>query len=115
MEKLPVQSVGWRLFAIFTLCVCGAIAVVMPPQYASRTWEFIRDLYWWFMPLGVIGYAFGFRVRPMGETFWRVYAALFILDMIWRMILRPILTDDPAIWTNAKIVMAVPIYGSIVL
>lgn len=77
MERLPAQSALWRGFALFVLVL---LVLMSATGFAVSTgWEAARAIYWLCAPLGLIGYAFGFRV--LSVTFWRVYAVIFALEI----------------------------------
>jgi hypothetical protein len=49
---------------------------------AGLNWEGAKAIYWSFGLVGLLGYAYGFRV--LSETFWRVYALIFTADIAFR-------------------------------
>lgn len=80
MERLPVQSALWRGFALLFVAL---LALMAGKGFAVTTgWEAARALYWLIAPLGLLGYAFGFRL--LSVTFWRVYAALVTAEITIR-------------------------------
>lgn len=80
MERRPVQSRWWRVFAMFVLAVL--LLASTKATFADTAWEAARSVYWLMAPLGLLGYAFGFRVLPV--FFWRVYAVIFVLEITIR-------------------------------
>ena len=87
MERLPVQSVPWRLFAGFIVVLLTSVAWTNPiiPD-AGLNWAGVETVYWSLAVVGLIGYAYGFRVLP--RTFWRVYALIFTIDITVRFAIR---------------------------
>jgi hypothetical protein len=75
----------WRLFAMAVALLLAATALLRPVQPAPGSiFEIARTAYWLLAPLGLLGYAFGFRV--IGVTFWRFYAVIFTFEINWRFV-----------------------------
>lgn len=85
MERLPAQSVAWRLFAAFIVLLLLILSPLRPAMPgAGLNWAGIRTIYWSFAILGLLGYAYGFRILP--RSFWRVYALLFTTEITIRFV-----------------------------
>lgn len=83
MERLPIQALRWRVFALLVALLLALISMRSPLVAApSLTMAGAKTVYWLFAPLGLLGYAFGFRL--FGQTFWRFYAVIFCMDITWR-------------------------------
>jgi hypothetical protein len=83
MERVEVQSMAWRLFALCSALLLALVALVKPVIAAPGfTFEGARTVYWLLAPVGLLGYAYGFRL--FGETFWRFYAVIFSAEITLR-------------------------------
>jgi hypothetical protein len=87
MERLPPQSPVWRAFALFVLLFLLMVASEDGPEITSA-WDAAKAAYWLCAPLGLFGYAFGFRILPV--SFWRVYAVIFTLQSVIRLVDRSV-------------------------
>ena len=73
----------WRLYAaivVLLLLVMVQRGPLMPG--AGLNWEGAQAAYWSLAPIGLVGYAYGFRI--LSQTFWRVYALIFTADITIR-------------------------------
>ena len=88
IEKLPAQPVRWRLFAAIILLLLVVMALsprpIMPG--AGLNMAGAKAVYWSCAILGLVGYAYGFRVLP--RMFWRIYALLFTIEIGTRFMLK---------------------------
>jgi hypothetical protein len=79
MGRTCQQSLWWRAYAIFAV---GFPLVMLLSKSAfseaGANWQTLKGAYWLLAPLGVLGYAFGFRI--FSTNFWRVYAVLFTIE-----------------------------------
>ena len=83
MERTAVQSLPWRLFAVFTVLLLALVALVSRDLPApSFSYQGAKAVYWLLAPLGLLGFAFGFRL--IGRTFWRFYAVTFSIEITLR-------------------------------
>jgi hypothetical protein len=87
MERLPLQSLVWRAFALFVLLFLLLVASKDGPEITSA-WGAAKAAYWLSAPLGLLGYAFGFRILPV--SFWRVYSVIFTLESVIRLVDRSV-------------------------
>lgn len=83
MERIPVQSLGWRLFAVLIILLLW-VMYGRSGDMPDLSWQGLKDIYWLLAPLGLAGFAFGFR--PIGRTFWRFYAVIFTVELTFRTI-----------------------------
>jgi hypothetical protein len=87
MERVQVQSIPWRLFAASVVVLLAILARTNPiTGSAGLNWETVKTLYWSIAILGLVCYAYGFRVLP--RTFWRAYALIFTIDVTIRFATR---------------------------
>jgi hypothetical protein len=83
MEQVPAKSVWWRLFALIISLLLVLIALRSHwSEGLGANWATIRGVYWLLAPIGLVGFAFGFRLFPL--SFWRVYAILFTTEIVIR-------------------------------
>lgn len=75
--RTTVQSPGWRFFAL----ICIPFALLFMPVPGSPT-EWARSAAGAIAVLGLVGYAFGFRLGP--ALFWRAFAILFSVAVLVR-------------------------------
>ena len=106
MERLPAQALGWRLFAVFVALILAVLSLaspVLPPP--GFTLEGAKTVYWLIAPIGLLGYAFGWRL--FGVTFWKFYAVIFTVEITLRFLrLGPTLSSRPA-WLVALVFLAI--------
>ena len=77
-ERTPVQSPGWRFFAI------GLIVVITPLLLMGHSRIDPFKLAFVLITLvGFSGYAFGFRIGP--RPFWALFAVLFPGALLWKL------------------------------
>jgi hypothetical protein len=53
---------------------------------AGLNLEGAKALYWSLAPLGLLGFAYGFRI--LSQTFWRAYALVFTADITFRFMMK---------------------------
>lgn len=83
VERLPQQSLAWRVFAVsvaLLLLVMIQRRPIIPG--AGLDWAGVKALYWSVAIIGLVGYAYGFRV--LSQIFWRVYSLVFTADITIR-------------------------------
>ncbi|WP_118858302.1 hypothetical protein [Sphingomonas mesophila] len=82
MVRPEAQSLAWRAFAV-VVGLLGAAHAGSMLSGAGFDLATIRVLYWSLAPVGLAGYAFGFRWLP--PSFWRAYALLFTIEITIRL------------------------------
>ena len=83
MDQLQTQSIWWRIYAAFVALLVLVLVQIRPViPGAGLNWEGAKAVYWSFGLLGLLGYAYGFRI--LSKTFWRVYALIFAVDITFR-------------------------------
>ena len=83
MERVAVQPLAWRLFAVFVALLLALVGLASPVIPAPGfTLAGAKAIYWLLAPLGLLGYAYGFRL--FGQTFWRFYAVIFTAEIALR-------------------------------
>jgi len=84
MEQTSRPGLRWRVFAVIVAILLLLVSWISPVTGpAGLTWNTVKTVYWLMAPLGLLGYAFGFRL--VGLTFWRAYAVIFVLEITIRM------------------------------
>jgi hypothetical protein len=87
MERLQTRSISWRLYAVFVVLLLLLLVQRRPViPGAGLNWEGAKAVYWSFALLGLVGYAYGFRF--LSQTFWRVYALIFTVDITSRFVAK---------------------------
>jgi hypothetical protein len=105
MERIETQSLAWRIFAILVALTLALAEFVSsePPRF-ELTFASAKMLYWLLAPAGLLGYAYGFRF--FGQTFWKFYAVIFTIDIVWRM-LRTVSAGGHSVF------LVVPVFAAI--
>jgi len=90
LARTKVQSRWWRLFTIAAVVIAAPILL-----RAGSTTEWLRSAAGAIALVGLIGYAFGFRVGP--PLFWRVFSVPFAIGLMLRLGQKaaPALQDFP--------------------
>lgn len=82
MNRLPAQAFPWRAFAVLVVLIgisqAGRWLPTIGFDFATA-----RLIYWMLAPLGLAGYAYGFRWLP--RSFWRAYSLIFTVEIAIRL------------------------------
>lgn len=77
-ERLEAQSAGWRTFAVLTFVVAFPVAVE-GLRFASG-WPLARSVIGTVGLIGLLSYAYGFRLGP--RLFWAGFATVFSFGLM---------------------------------
>jgi hypothetical protein len=80
-ERTEAKSAAWRMFAIFTFVLACPIAIE-GLRFASG-WTLARSAIGLVGLIGLLSYAFGFRLGP--RLFWAGFATLFSFGLMSKM------------------------------
>lgn len=83
MERICKQSGWWRAFALLLPILLLVLSWAKPVESGfGLNWFTVKTVYWSTALLGLLGYAYGFRL--LSVTFWRFYATIFTIEMVLR-------------------------------